>query len=122
MNGTAQMVNKASLDAAGPRHTSNARLAREFRTIKAMVHIYCRDHHGQDFCDDCQGLMDYASLRLERCRFGAEKPTCARCPVHCYQRNRRCRFRQPGNRFSLRRKEYRLTIPRIPLTLMTDNR
>lgn len=33
--------------------------------------------------------MDYAALRLERCRFGVEKPTCARCPVHCYQRARR---------------------------------
>ena len=55
-----------------------------------MVGIYCRDHHGTSaLCPECQQLQDYARLRLDRCRFGAEKPTCARCPVHCYQRNRR---------------------------------
>ena len=32
---------------------------------------------------------DLAGVRLERCRFGEEKPTCANCPVHCYQRDRR---------------------------------
>jgi hypothetical protein len=31
-------------------------------------------------------LLDYSGVRLERCRFGVEKPTCANCPVHCYQR------------------------------------
>jgi len=88
MNGVAQIVNRLGLEAAAA-HKANPRLAREFRTIKAMVHIYCRDHHGHTLCDECKGLMDYAGLRLARCRFGAEKPTCARCPVHCYQRNRR---------------------------------
>jgi hypothetical protein len=54
-----------------------------------MLHIYCRDHHGGDLCHDCQELMGYVNLRLDRCHFGAEKPTCAKCPVHCYQRERR---------------------------------
>ena len=35
------------------------------------------------------GLLDYAAIRLERCRFGMEKPVCAKCPVHCYQPARR---------------------------------
>jgi hypothetical protein len=66
------------------------RLQREFKTLAAMVRIYCRDHHQQaELCSDCAALLDYAALRLERCRFGAEKPTCAKCPVHCYQRDRR---------------------------------
>jgi len=34
-------------------------------------------------------LLAYAQLRLQRCRFGADKPTCAKCPVHCYQPARR---------------------------------
>ncbi len=55
-----------------------------------MVRLYCRDHHHEDgLCTECQGLLDYAALRLDRCRFGTEKPTCAKCPVHCYQKNRR---------------------------------
>ena len=67
------------------------RLDREWRTIVAMVDIYCRAHHaaGPGRCAECQGLLDYAGVRLERCRFGAEKPTCVKCPVHCYQQARR---------------------------------
>jgi hypothetical protein len=70
---------------------AHARLAREWQTMNAMVRIYCRDHHrpAQGVCAECAAFLAYAMARLERCRFGAEKPTCARCPVHCYQRERR---------------------------------
>ena len=80
------------------RHTTKAkndlssvRLAREFKTMAAMVRIFCRDHHhpAGDLCVECRQFLDYAGVRLERCRFGEEKPTCANCPVHCYQRDRR---------------------------------
>jgi hypothetical protein len=71
------------------KRQASQRLAREWRTVETMVRIYCRDHHEGGLCAECQGLLDYASVRLDRCRFGAEKPTCARCPVHCYQKNRR---------------------------------
>lgn len=67
---------------------ANRRLARERKTIEGMIYCYCRDHHdaGNTLCPECQHLHDYAVVRLERCRFGADKPTCANCPVHCYQR------------------------------------
>jgi hypothetical protein len=71
-----------------PRQSSK-RLAREWHTVETMVRLYCRDHHDASLCAECQGLLDYASLRLDRCRFGTEKPTCAKCPVHCYQKDRR---------------------------------
>jgi len=73
------------------RRVASRRLEREWRTIQAMVRLYCRAHHagGRELCAECQGLLAYAAVRLERCRFGAEKPTCARCPVHCYQPARR---------------------------------
>jgi hypothetical protein len=67
----------------------NRRLARERKTVTAMLHIYCRERHGGSFCGECGELMSYVNLRLDRCHFGAEKPTCAKCPVHCYQRDRR---------------------------------
>jgi hypothetical protein len=54
MNGIAQMVNKVGLETTAPAPKANRRLAREFKTIKAMVHIYCRDHHGHDLCSECQ--------------------------------------------------------------------
>ena len=34
------------------------------------------------------GFWIMPAVRLERCRFGPEKPTCANCPVHCYQATR----------------------------------
>jgi hypothetical protein len=69
---------------------ASRRLAREWQTVAAMVRIYCRGrHHGSDLCPECRQLLDYAGARLERCRFGAQKPACANCPVHCYQRTRR---------------------------------
>lgn len=40
-------------------------------------------------CSDCTELLDYAYRRLESCRFGELKRTCARCPVHCYKTDRR---------------------------------
>ena len=69
----------------------NKRLARERKTMKALIQCYCEDHHGTQngLCPECQDLLDYATLRLERCRFGVEKPTCANCPVHCYIPKRR---------------------------------
>jgi hypothetical protein len=55
--------------------------------MRIMVHCYCRAHHEgiSTLCVQCQNLLDYATRRLERCRFKADKPTCAKCPVHCYQ-------------------------------------
>ena len=32
-----------------------------------MIQIYCRDQHG-DPCRECQELMRYVSVRLDRCR------------------------------------------------------
>ncbi len=91
------------LDAASaPATTAKApsfaqrRLAREWRILAAMVHIYCAHHHknGPETCSECQDLLDYAHARLERCRFGVEKPTCAKCPVHCYKADRREQVRK----------------------------
>src|SRR5581483_1797518 len=76
---------------AAKNNLNGARLAREWQTMSAMVRLYCRYLHGgeNEPCPECEGFLEYAKLRLERCRFGEEKPTCAKCPVHCYQRERR---------------------------------
>jgi len=62
------------------------RLARELKTIKVMLGISCRDRHGTaiGLCEDCAALLDYAKRRLAGCPYGAEKPTCANCQIHCY--------------------------------------
>jgi hypothetical protein len=81
----------AAVTAKKANDLAGARLAREWRTMTVLVRIYCRDCHQQaaGLCPACEQFLAYAHARLERCRFGLEKPTCARCPVHCYQRERR---------------------------------
>ncbi|EKT4487358.1 nitrous oxide-stimulated promoter family protein [Shewanella algae] len=74
------------------------KLLTEFRTVSAMVWIYCRDHHPRtedgNLCPDCQALMEYAHTRLDRCPYGESKPTCNKCPVHCYKPEPKEQMRQ----------------------------
>lgn len=78
-------------------HNKNfVRRARELKTIRVMVCMYCRGHGhegGESMCADCDELMEYATRRLERCVFGDAKPTCANCVVHCYSAEMRERVR-----------------------------
>ena len=72
------------------------RLRREWRTLEAMIGIYGRRRHGggrRALCADCRELHDYAQGRLAHCPFGADKPTCANCRVHCYRAAMRERVR-----------------------------
>lgn len=63
------------------------RMAREQRTVEAMIEIYCHGQHGteDDLCAECQTLHYYAQQRLSRCPFQEGKTTCAKCPIHCYK-------------------------------------
>ncbi|APP07710.1 nitrous oxide-stimulated promoter family protein [Vibrio harveyi] len=63
------------------------KLATEFKTVKAMVEVYCKDHHGTkgELCAECRELLEYAEVRLDRCAYGEDKPTCNKCPIHCYK-------------------------------------
>jgi len=72
------------------------RMARERKTIKAMVHIYCRDQHNseKELCAECNELLDYAFYRLDKCPYQEGKTTCANCPVHCYKPEMRHQVRQ----------------------------
>ena len=50
--------------------------------------------HAPPLCPQCQALLDYAHKRLEHCKFGEDKPSCTRCPVHCYKPAMREQIRQ----------------------------
>ena len=60
-----------------------------------MLRIYCSHHHAQlervvpGLCQECAGLHEYARKRLAGCPYGAEKPTCVKCPIHCYGKGQR---------------------------------
>ena len=72
------------------------RIAQEQRTVGKMIALYCHaQHHTQgSLCPECAELSAYAHARIARCPFLPDKPTCAKCPVHCYQPVMRAQIRQ----------------------------
>jgi len=72
------------------------RIQREEKTVSAMIELYCRAHHpvADVPCAKCSELRDYALARLDRCPFAAKKPTCAKCPIHCYRADMRVRIKE----------------------------
>ena len=72
-----------------------SRIEQEKKTIKAMVGIYCRfKEHNHFLCNDCRQLLDYAFKRLEHCKFGNDKGSCRKCPIHCYKSDMREKMRE----------------------------
>lgn len=72
------------------------RLERERRTIQTMIGIYCRGHHHSQsgLCAGCVELSGYAMERIAKCPFVDDKPTCAKCPIHCYKPDMREQVRR----------------------------
>jgi len=72
------------------------RIGRESLTMTKMVDIYCDAHHDSSrktLCTVCKEFLDYAQLRLQKCPYGEDKPTCANCPIHCYKPARKAQAR-----------------------------
>jgi hypothetical protein len=74
---------------------TGARIARERKTVQAMIGLYCREQHGSrnGLCPECTDLASYVRQRLVKCPFQENKTTCARCPVHCYRADMRARIK-----------------------------
>ena len=71
-----------------------SRIAREKKTVAAMVRMYCRGIHGRRvLCEDCRDLLSYSERKLDACPFKDSKPTCAKCAVHCYEASMRVKMR-----------------------------
>jgi Nitrous oxide-stimulated promoter len=76
---------------------TTARINRETKTISAMLSLYCKNHHpknGRGICDNCIEVQEYALKRLQSCPFIENKPTCANCLVHCYNKEMQNKVRQ----------------------------
>ncbi len=85
----------------------SGRIRREKDCVARMIEIYCRDMHGggssrggptgsgpAGLCEGCRELLDYANVRIDRCVFGAKKSTCAKCSIHCYNKQMRARIKE----------------------------
>ena len=72
-------------------------IEREKLTIEKMITIYCKSKHKPfrgTLCPECKELRDYAFKRLDLCPFKENKPTCKKCPVHCYQPEKRKKIKE----------------------------
>lgn len=70
------------------------KIEQEKRVVEQMIRLYCRKREGNaELCADCRELLEYARARLDRCKFGEGKPTCQKCPIHCYRPEMRERIR-----------------------------
>lgn len=69
----------------------------EKKVVTKMIALYCNSKHntkGEQLCDSCSELCEYAFARLERCPFGENKPTCGSCSIHCYKPDKKEHIRQ----------------------------
>ncbi len=74
-----------------------ARILREKKTVEEMIRLYCHEHHataGKELCADCQALCDYTFLRVKKCVFKEDKPTCKNCTIHCYSQERKAQVKE----------------------------
>lgn len=70
------------------------RIEEEKAVIRLMIHLYCRrKEKNAELCPNCKEVLEYAWKRLDHCRHGNRKPTCKKCPVHCYRPDMRERIR-----------------------------
>ena len=72
------------------------RINREKKTVKAMMHIYCKAHHATSntLCNTCFEILEYSIARLDKCPYEIKKPVCDRCKTHCYKPDMREEIKQ----------------------------
>ena len=75
-------------------HKKNLRREKfEKKTIKSMIEIYCKYHHENPVCEECNELLEYAYKRIEKCPLRPDKPTCKNCHIHCYDKKHKERIK-----------------------------
>ena len=88
---------------------------KDIEVLSDFINIYCREKHGQNerepfpliderlheilgkkkllLCDECSKLLNHGIAKLILCPYDP-KPTCRKCPTHCYAPGYRERVRR----------------------------
>jgi len=62
------------------------RIEEEKRVVGWMIDMYREAHMDvEGTSEKCEAVKEYAFNRLSSCKFGENKTTCQKCPVHCYK-------------------------------------
>lgn len=73
---------------------NKSRIEREKEVVSRMIELYCKKKLGMmTLSDEYKTLEVYAHKRLDMCKFGNDKPSCKRCPIHCYKPQMREKIR-----------------------------
>ena len=73
---------------------------KEITMVREMIYLYCKKKHKHRIdgriviCESCNELMDYASLRSEKCPHMKTKTFCANCTTSCYKPEMKERIRE----------------------------
>ncbi len=70
---------------------------KEQQVVGEMIWIYCKGKHGSKhhvYCKECEELLNYATMRSEKCPFMEKKTFCANCRVHCYKPEMRTKIKE----------------------------
>ena len=71
------------------------RIEREKKTVQKMIELYCRHRLKQDSIpEEYKQLAEFASNRLDHCKYGENKTACKDCPTHCYAPKQREAIRE----------------------------
>ncbi|MDD2288452.1 MAG: nitrous oxide-stimulated promoter family protein [Bacteroidales bacterium] len=71
------------------------RIEKEKRILEFMVGLYCsKKEKNNKLCHNCHELIEYAKKRLDNCPFQEGKPSCKKCPKHCYKKEYREQIRE----------------------------
>lgn len=71
------------------------KIEQEKAIIALMIRLYCRRClKTPQLPPDYQALLEYAHKRLDKCKFGNDKTSCKKCPIHCYAPDMRKRMRE----------------------------
>ncbi|CUP78359.1 hypothetical protein BH721_01855 [Clostridium baratii] len=73
------------------------RIEKEKEIVKLMIEIYCSKNHktnDKKLCSECEELLEYAHKRLSYCKFGNEKSSCSKCPIHCYKKDMKIKIKE----------------------------
>ena len=72
------------------------RINKEKEIIDLMINMYCEKKHNKQecLCDECNELLEYAHKRLTYCKFGDNKSSCSKCPIHCYKKDMKIKVKE----------------------------
>jgi len=92
--------------------TIGPNIRKEKQTVEKLIRLYCEKKHppsGGSLCSMCYDLLEYSHQRLGQCRYYENKPSCRKCPTHCYKPTMREEIRQVM-RFSGPRLAFRAPV------------